>query len=647
MSPSPLPEDYKRYVTAALAALKVRNLVLSIQDPSYPSAPGEDVGRGSPYTQGALRFLEFVRELGFNGIQFGPQGQTSVDDASPYDGTLFSRNVLNVALRELTDEECWGGLLSAERVEALVSARPEAGPGARYRYVFHTQHAALQEAWATFQRKRQGAAPGSPVARLAERLETFRRQHRAWLEPDALYDVLCEEHGRPYWKEWGSEQDRRLWNPRPGEEAAFAARRAELLSRYAERVEAYAFEQLLVHEQHRTLRKHMGALGLKLYGDLQIGFSAKDAWAYQGLFLEKYLMGAPPSRTNPEGQPWNYPVLDPARYFGPDGAGPGPALDFMVVRVTKLLGEFDGLRIDHPHGLVCPWVYRADVPDLLWSVQHGTRLFESPDLPDHPDLARYSLVTSPQIDTSLPRHADGWVRELGPLQVIWYSTLFDAVITGAQANGRAVSDLLAEVLSTLPYPLEQVLKRYGLGRFRVTQKADLRNPADVYRSENAMPEDWCMVGNHDTRPIWLLADLWRKSGEARAQADYLAWRLQPEEQEREAFAQRLLEEPGLLVQAKFADLFASRAESVLVFFPDLLGLQGVYNAPGTVNEENWSLRVPDAWEREYAQRLAQDGALNLPRVLAMALRAGGEEARAKHAELLAGLERVAQALQRG
>jgi 4-alpha-glucanotransferase len=647
MSHSSLPEDYRRHVTAALAALKVRNLVLSIQDPSYPSAPGEDVGRGSPYTQGALRFLEFARELGFNGIQFGPQGQTSIDDASPYDGTLFSRNVLNVALRALTDEERWGGLLSPARVDALLSTKPEGGPGARYRYAFHTQHAALEEAWTTFQRKRQDAAPGSAVARLAGRLESFRRQHRAWLEPDALHDVLCEEHGRPYWKEWGSEQDRRLWNPRPGEEATFEARRAALLSRYAGRVEAYAFQQLLVHEQHRALRERMEAWGLKLYGDLQIGFSAKDAWAYQGLFLEKYLMGAPPSRTNPEGQPWNYPVLDPSRYFGPDGAGLGPVLDFMVARVGKLLGEFDGLRIDHPHGLVCPWVYRADVPDLLWSVQHGARLFDSPDLPDHPELARYALVTPAQLNPSLPRYADGWVRELTPAQVIRYSTLFDAVITGARANGREVSDLLGEVLSTMPYPLQQVLKRYGLGRFRVTQKADLCNPADVYRGENAVPEDWIMVGNHDTRPIWLLADTWRKTGEDRAQAEYLAWRLHPEEEGREAFARRLVEEPGLLVQAKFADLFVSRAESVMVFFPDLLGLKAVYNVPGTVNEENWSLRVPDAWEREYAERLGYDAALNLPKALAMALRAGGAEARARHAELLAGLERVARALQRG
>jgi 4-alpha-glucanotransferase len=66
----------------------------------------------------------------------------------------------------------------------------------------------------------------------------------------------------------------------------------------------------------RLLHERMEGAGLKLYGDLQIGISAKDAWAYQGLFLDNYLMGAPPSRTNPEGQPWNYPVLDPARTSG-------------------------------------------------------------------------------------------------------------------------------------------------------------------------------------------------------------------------------------------------------------------------------------------------------------------------------------------
>jgi 4-alpha-glucanotransferase len=239
------------------------------------------------------------------------------------------------------------------------------------------------------------------------------------------------------------------------------------------------------------------------------------------------------------------------------------------------------------------------------------------------------------------------VRELRPEQVRGYSALFDAVIAAAQAHGRKVSDLLCEVLSTMPYPLQRVMEQYGLGRFRVTQKADLTNPRDVYRSENAVPADWIMLGNHDTKPIWALVDQWRQAGGARAQADYLAWRLHPEEEGREDFARRLLEEPGLLVQAKFAELFVSRAENVMVFFADLLGMKETYNAPGTVSEENWSLRVPQDYRRDYAEKLGGNAALNLPKALALALRAGGEDTRTRHRELLGALERLARQLQGG
>jgi 4-alpha-glucanotransferase len=641
-----LPEDYRRHVTAALAALNVRNLVLSIHDPSFPSAPEEDLGRGSPYSEGGLRFLEFARELGFNGIQFGPQGQTSEDNPSPYDGTLFSRNVLNVALASLTHEESWGGLLRPERVQALVTARPGSEPRVKHRYAFRAQHEALDEAWNAFRLKRAQAAPGSAIAWLAEHFDTFWREHHGWLERDALYDVLCVEHGRPYWKEWSSEWDRRLWSPRPGEEVTFSTRRQVLLKKYAAQMEAYAFRQFLVHSQHAALRERTAAWGLKLFGDLQIGFSPRDAWAYQGLFVGSYLMGAPPSRTNPEGQPWNYPVLDPGQYHTP-ASQPGPVLGFMGSRVNKMLSEYDGLRIDHPHGLVCPWVYRAGELNAVQAVQNGARLFASPDLPDHPQLARWAIVSPEQLDRSVPRYADGWVRELSPEQVRRYSALFDAIIEAARAHGRQVSDLLCEVLSTMPHPLRRVMEQYGLGRFRVTQKADLTNPKDVYRSENAVPQDWIMLGNHDTKSIWALADRWRQSDEARAQAEYLAWRLHPEEEGREDFARRLLAEPGMLVQAKFADLFASRAENVMVFFPDLLGMRETYNAPGTVSEENWSLRVPNDYRRGYAEKLESDEALNLPKALALALRAGGEEARARHRGLIAALERLAAELQLG
>ena len=72
-------------LSQALKRLKVKRLVLQIHDPAFPSAADEDVGRGSPNSSGAADFIRFLQQFGFNGIQFGPQGQTARSTPCPYD----------------------------------------------------------------------------------------------------------------------------------------------------------------------------------------------------------------------------------------------------------------------------------------------------------------------------------------------------------------------------------------------------------------------------------------------------------------------------------------------------------------------------------------------------------------------------------
>ncbi|WP_438007766.1 4-alpha-glucanotransferase [Sorangium sp. So ce321] len=631
-------DDERELVRAALQLLGIRNLVLAIHDPSFPSEDAEDTGRGSPYTEGGRRFLRFARDLGFNGIQLGPQGETSADNASPYDGTIFSRSTLSIALARLAEAGPWGALLRPESVTKIVAGKPGGREGrALHGYAYRAQRAALREAFASFtDRRRRGDLEG-----LAARLDAFRKRNAAWIERDALYGPLCEEHQSGWFHGWSGEPalDRRLFAPGPGEVVACDERRRQLLERYSDDVEFYAFCQLLAHEQHAALRGVTAELGLKLYGDLQIGYSPQDAWAHQSVFLKGYLMGAPPSRTNPEGQVWNYPVLDPAQYTDASSG----ALALVRARMDKMFDEFDGVRLDHPHGLVCPWVYAADAPDPLRAVQGGARLFSSPDLPDHPLLARYSIVPPGQLNRAVPRYADDWVSSLSPEQIGRYSVIFDTIASCAEARGRATTDIVCEVLSTLPFPLRAVLERHGLGRFRVTQKADLSNPKDVYRSENAAPSDWIMVGTHDTPPLWRLLGAWERTGALERQAAYLASRLAPSPAEEGAMARALASDPRALAQAKFADLFASQAANVMVFFSDLLGLEEVYNAPGTMSDDNWSLRVPRGYERSYAERRARGAALDLPRVLALALRARGGAESEERRDLAARLSRLAGA----
>ena len=525
-------------VHEALRVLGIERLALGVHDANFPGHPDEDIGRGTPNGAGADDFFRFAAELGFDTIQLGPQGETSEYDPSPYNGSIFVRSTLSIALGPLVAE----GLLSAE-----TARRWRSPPGDRcdHRHACAAMRAVLDE---VLEHRRPTTTPDR------------------W----AQFDALSEANGGRDFTEWDPSI--------PPQQRA---------------LERATLAQELVRAQHDAMRARCGALGLSLYADLQVGWSRRELWAFSHCFKPGYRMGAPPSRTNPEGQAWGYPVLDPAR-----SADVGALLD---ERFALISSEYDGVRVDHPHGLVCPWVYRVDDPDTMHAVQNGGRLHESPD---EPDLAASAIARTEQIDRTRLPWDEHRVRALDDEQVTRYAVHLDRLI---RRVGR--ERVLCEVLSTMPYPLGRVLERYGLGRFRVTQKASLSDLRDVYRGENARPEDWIMVGNHDTAPIWLVTEGWDGEAHARYLEDHLH--------------QPVARDPNSLARAKLAELFASPAKNVFVWWGDLLGESDWYNRPGTVADNNWSRRIPPDFRRVYAERCATGVAFDLRLALSTALHARG------------------------
>lgn len=528
-------------VREALRALGIERLALGVHDANFPGHPDEDLGRGSPNGRGADDFLRFAAELGFDTIQLGPQGETSAHDPSPYNGSVLVRSSLSIALGPLFD----AGLLSEATAQRwLVTPTDRCD----HRHACAAVRAILDEVL-----DRTAHAP----------------------DPDrwAEFEALTEANGGRDFTEWDP-------TARPTQHSRDRA----------------ALAQQLVREQHHAMRARARALGLALYADLQVGWSRRELWAFEDCFMPGYRMGAPPSRTNPEGQPWGYPVLDPAR--------PGEVGALLDLRFERIAEDYDGVRVDHPHGLVCPWVYRVDDPDTHHAVHNGGRLYESPH---DPVLSRFAIARPDQLDRTRVPWDERWVRELDEDQVSRYAVHLDRLIARV---GR--ERVLCEVLSTLPHPLGRVLDRYGLGRFRVTQKVGLADPTDGYRSENARPEDWIMVGNHDTAPIWLVTDQWDAAARE-AHARYLEERLQ----------QPVERTPSALARAKLAELFASPAKNVFVWWGDLLGETDWYNRPGTIADENWSRRIPPDFRRVYVERCALGIAFDLRRALSTALHARG------------------------
>jgi len=557
-------------------------MLLAIHDASFPADPDEDLGRGSPATRAAARLYDYVRGLGFTGIQLGPQGQTARANPSPYDSTIFSRHLGNLSTHSFRVGGAFEGLVGPELVEQwLVDA---AGP-AHHRHAYDASHAIVDAAFAAYER---GARRD-----LEEKVGRFSQLNATWLLSDALYAALCNTHDGAGHRDW-SVRDRDLWL------GPDRARLDELVRLHERAFKRYVFGQMLVHDELARVRQRCNLL---LYGDLQVGYSDADTWRFMGAFLRGYQMGAPPSRTNPEGQPWGYPVLDPAQYAG-------AARELIRARADKALTEYDSLRIDHPHGLVCPWVYRSGTDDPARAAREGARLFESPDLLDHPELAPFAVARADQLDRECPRYADRWVRDLDQSQIDRYAILLDEIMAAADRHGRSRADLSCEVLSTMPTPLAAMLARYGLGRWRVTQKANLDVPSDVYRSDNVVREDWVMLGNHDTAPILSVIRGWSPALREKW-ARHLTGLLRLAEPAR-------LASDGYLASAMLAELFVSRAENVSIFFADLFGYTERFNVPGLVDDANWTLRLAPDFERLHADRLAREEALDLPLAITLA-----------------------------
>ncbi len=604
----------RNLVKDALSMLEIRHLSLGIFDQSLPSFPEEEVGWGSPYSDGGIDFLLFAHNIGIDTIQFGPQGKTSRTDFSPYNSTIFSNNPLSLSSSRLSRQYPW--LFTPDEVMLLA----EMCSGFRHRVNGSSAWMAVDHLLSSIYNRYNSREHNDLKPKLNLFMSQMKDNPVNWFERDSFFEVLSSFYNSDDWRQWNS-IDQHLFYPQKENPTEIKKRKEELKKSNGSGFELYALAQFLLQEQHKQFREITRQYGIKIYGDLQIGFSHQDVWAWRSLFLPNYLMGAPPSRSNPEGQPWGYPVLNPALFFSPDGQA-GPALKLVEARIDRMFSRYDGIRIDHPHGLVCPWVYKGDSEDVFVAVQNGARLYSSPEIAEHPVLKNYALVRPEQLnsDPSYPRYGDNWIQNLTSEQIDRYATVIDVILQRADSAGASRSDILCEVLSTWPLPLKEVMQKRGLGRFCVTQKADPDDPGDIYRRENTSAQDWIMVGNHDTKPIWRLAIEKQGTPWYKARASLLAAELSRTEKQKESMLKEMLENSNKFCEAMFSELFLGPAQHVFIFFTDLLGIKEVYNKPGIIDSENWSIRIPPDYHHRYVVQSKNGEALHLPRCLARALR---------------------------
>lgn len=620
----------KKLSRKALKVLGKKNFALIVHGNSFPAEKGKNTGFGTPNSNAGKGLIDFASDL-FTAIQLGPAGKTKAVDSSPYTGTIFSTNPLFIDLEALTEKE-WKNILSKATYEKICNENPNKDTNkTAYSYIFNAQNEALKEAYENFLKLDD--------KKLNKEFEKYKKENEAWLEKDSLYEALIIENNNDYWPLWKNETDKRLFNPKNDEDKkANFLRIKELKLKYAKEIDFYSFCQFVVNKQNEETKKYALKHDIKMIADRQVAFSDRDSWAYQSLFLEGWCLGCPPDYFSKTGQAWGFPVVNPEKMFNEDGSL-GEAGLLMKQLYKKMFKENPGgVRIDHIVGLIDPWVYKSGKNPMP---ENGAgRLYSSPE---HPELSKYAIATMEDLDLELGSDKEKRVKQLTHEQIKKYGALIEKiVIAAAKEEGLNKDAIVCEDLGTLTFPVESVMREYDLQGMRLTQFVKPEKPLHPYRCCNIVPRSWAMVGTHDNEPISMWADEMIHTHTGYLHVKNLVDDMFSElsQQEKDDLIVKLTNDAVYLQQVKLAEIFASKAENIQVFFTDFFGIKDVYNKPGTSGSKNWSLRMPDNYEEVYFNNCKNGTSLNLPLILKMAIEARGSEFSKKNAKLIKELEEL-------
>ena len=324
--------------------------------------------------------------------------------------------------------------------------------------------------------------------------------------------------------------------------AALAAARREL----AEPIEMYGYWQFIAHRQWSQMRAYASSHGALIGGDLAFSpcRDSAEVWADQDEFDLSRTVGAPPDGFNPKGQRWGLPLpnWNQMRAHG---------FKLLRARARHASSLYDLIRIDHVVGLYRTFNFGSD-----------------------PDAA----------GTFTP--ADEADQRLQGEEVIH-----------AIKQEVGATELIAEDLGTVPPWVRESLTRLGVPGYKVMQWERNWGQADEpFLSPAAYPElSLATTGTHDTEPLTVW---WRAQPVAEREKFVRALGLESQVNPR-----RMLEEAAR--DSILAALYAAPSRLVIIPIQDLFGWSARINRPGTINDSNWTYRIPLTLERMRRSRAIQ------------------------------------------
>lgn len=324
------------------------------------------------------------------------------------------------------------------------------------------------------------------------------------------------------------------------EPAALRQAGAEL----AEQVLLQKYLQWLAHQAWQDVRKAIHPVGL--FGDLpfMVDLDSADVWANQGLFDLDGSVGVPPDAFSATGQNWGMPAYNWEAMAAADYV-------WLRQRARRSAALFDGYRIDHLVGFYRTYIFPRD----------GSEAYFSPAEEEDQLALGEGLMA-----------------------------LF------AEQGAR----IIAEDLGTVPDFVRESLAGLGVPGYKVLRwerKWKDKKHGQPFRDVHDYPrESVATSGTHDTEP---LAVWWNQADEDErtklAAIPFIRERLG------EGFDVRKAPFDDFVRDVLLETLFASGSDLLILPIQDIFGWSDRINLPASVDDDNWTYRLP--W---FVDRLAEE-----------------------------------------
>lgn len=294
--------------------------------PSSSLPQNVNTGVGNLLDKEALKFFDFVKlYFGTNCIQLLPEGRFKNFNNCilPYSGSSIDLGEQLINLEKLTTNN-FGKILSSDDLNVVQDFNSKF-PQNKINYANVIEKKSptdlvLRKAFKELQK-----ADTDKKKEILKEILKFEEANREWLEPKSIYEALSFKYGTNDYYHWNY-FDKNFYNTDVVSlEERINAIKGIKNCELNDEIEFYKFKQFLADKHLSEAKTELNNKGLKLSGDMIIGFSKDECWANPKAFI-------PNSSIN-----WGLPALN---YDSKEGC------ELLKLKVKVYAKRYDAIRFD-------------------------------------------------------------------------------------------------------------------------------------------------------------------------------------------------------------------------------------------------------------------------------------------------------------